>query len=80
MLIVPVLLPVSVTWQEPELSVQLVLAGETPAPLSLKLIVPDGVVGEPDVSVTVAVQVEPWLITTGLVQETAVLVLCTPLA
>jgi hypothetical protein len=62
-----------VTEQLPELSVQLVLAGETPAPLAEKLTVPVGVLAVPvSVSLTVAVQVEPWLIATGLVQFTVV--------
>ena len=45
-----------------------------PAPLLLKLTVPVGVVGVAEVSVTVAVHVESWLTTTGLVQVTAVVV------
>jgi hypothetical protein len=43
-------------------------------PVSLRLTVPVGVVGVDDVSVTVTVQVEPWLITTGVVQLTVVVV------
>jgi hypothetical protein len=46
-------------------------------PLSEKLTVPPGVSAEPEVelSFTVAVQVEDWLTTTGVVQETVVVVL-----
>jgi hypothetical protein len=59
-LIVPVLLPVKVTEQLPELRVQLALAGETPAPLAVKLTVPVGVEDVPgEVSLTVTVQLEP---------------------
>lgn len=40
-------------------------------PVSLIATVPVGVMNVPaEVSVTVTVQVEPWLITTGVVQET----------
>jgi hypothetical protein len=38
------------------LSVQLVLAGDTPPPLAVKFKLPVGVMGVPDASVTVAVQ------------------------
>jgi hypothetical protein len=69
-------LPVKLTEQLPELSVQLVLVGETPAPLAVKLTVPVGVVGVPDVSVTVTVQLEAWPITTGLAHERDVEVGC----
>ena len=42
-------------------------------PVSLRLTLPVGVVApEVEVSVTVTVQVEPWLITTGVVQDTVV--------
>ncbi len=46
-------------------------------PLSEKPTVPPGESAEPEVelSVTVAVQVEDWLTTTGVVQETVVVVL-----
>ena len=46
-------------------------------PLSEKLTVPPGVSAEPDVelSVAMAVQIEDWLTTTGVVQETVVVVL-----
>ena len=44
-------------------------------PVSLSVTVPDGVRNVPaEVSVTVTVHVEPWLTTTGVVQETAVVV------
>jgi len=44
-------------------------------PVSLRATVPVGVMNVPvEVSVTVTVQVEPWLITTGVVQETVVVV------
>ena len=58
-MIVPVVLPVNVAEQVPPLRVQLVLVGETPAPLAVKLTVPAGVVGVAEVSLTVAVQLEP---------------------
>ena len=50
---------------------------EPETPLSEKLTVPPGVSAEPDVelSVTVAVHVEDWLTTTGVVQLTVVVVL-----
>jgi hypothetical protein len=49
------------------------VVNEPVTPVSLRLTVPVGVVAPvADVSVTVTVQVEPWLITTGLVQETVV--------
>jgi len=45
-------------------------------PVSLRATVPVGVRNEPaaELSVTVTVQVEPWLIATGVVQETVVVV------
>ena len=44
-------------------------------PVSLRATVPVGVLVVPgDTSVTVTLQVEPWLITTGVVQLTAVVV------
>ena len=46
------------------------------APVLEKVTDPVGVVGLALVSVTVTVQVEPWLTTTGLVHETAVVVVC----
>lgn len=44
-------------------------------PVWLKVTVPVGVMNVPaEVSVTVTLQVEPWLITTGVVQVTVVVV------
>jgi len=44
-------------------------------PVWLRATVPVGVMNVPaEVSVTVTLQVEPWLITTGVVQETVVVV------
>ncbi len=43
-------------------------------PERVKLTAPDGVVGPAFVSVTVAVQVEAWFTTTGVSQETLVVV------
>ena len=44
-------------------------------PVSAIVTVPDGVIAVPgDVSVTVTLQAEPWLITTGEAQVTAVVV------
>jgi hypothetical protein len=46
-------------------------------PVSVRLTVPVGVVAPVDeVSVTVTVQVDPWLTTTGVVQLTVVVVGC----
>ena len=54
-------------------SVQVVKAPVTP--VSLSATVPVGVlVGAGDTSVTVTVHVEPWLMRTGVVQETVVVV------
>jgi len=51
------------------------VVNEPVTPVSLRATVPDGVVEVPaDVSATVTVQVEPWLTTTGVVQETVVVV------
>ena len=48
---------------------------EPVTPVSLRLTVPVGVVApEADVSVTVTLHVEPWLITTGDVHVTVVVV------
>jgi len=49
---------------------------EPAGPVSVKVTVPVGVVGLALVSVTVAVHNDPWLTTTGLAQETVVIVLC----
>jgi hypothetical protein len=43
-------------------------------PVPVKLIIPLGVVGVPDVSVTVAVHVDPWPTIMGVTQETPVVV------
>lgn len=53
------------------------LEKEPETPLSPKLTEPPGVMAEPSVelSVSVAVQVEAWLTTTGVVHETVVVVL-----
>ena len=45
-------------------------------PVALNETVPVGVVGVEDVSVTVAVQVEPWLTSIGVVQLRVVVVWC----
>jgi hypothetical protein len=48
-------------------------------PVSVRATVPVGVVAPVvEVSVTVTVHVEPWLATTGVVQETATVVAWTP--
>jgi len=44
-------------------------------PVSVRATVPDGVMNVPgEVSATVTVHVEPWLTTTGVVQDTVVVV------
>jgi len=69
---VPAAEPVKVTVQLPADNVQLAALRE-PAPVDVKLTLPVGVIAVlTSVSVTVAVQVEPWLMTTGLVQATLV--------
>ena len=45
-------------------------------PVWLNATVPVGVVAPTEVSVTVTLHVDPWLITTGVVQETVVVVTC----
>ena len=45
-------------------------------PVWVRETAPVGVVAPAEVSVTVTVQVDPWLITTGVVQETLVVVTC----
>ncbi len=45
-------------------------------PASLRATVPVGVVATTDVSETVTVQVEPWLITTGVAHNMVVVVPC----
>ncbi len=72
---VPAAVPVKVTVQVPAtFRIQLGALSE-PVPVDVKVTVPVGVLAVPDdVSVTVAVHVDAWLITTGLAHETAVLV------
>jgi hypothetical protein len=53
--------------------VQLAVSGVM-LPVPVKLTIPLGVVGVPEVSVTVAVHVDPWLTIIGLSQETPVVV------
>jgi hypothetical protein len=77
--IVPALLPVKfaehVAVAPLPLREQLVLVGDTPAPLAVRLTVPDGVVAVPlDVSVTLIVQLLATPVKTGLVQLTDVVV------
>ena len=49
-------------------------------PFSVSVTVPVGVVAPvEEVSITVTVQVEPWLTTTGVVQLTVVVVTCSPM-
>ncbi len=75
-LAVPVAVAVNVTEHVPDTSVQLAAGVKLPAgPVSVKLTVPVGVLAVPAaVSATVAEHVEPWLMTTGEVHETVVLV------
>ena len=73
---VPVAVAVKVTEQLPETNAQVVELNEPAGPVSVKVTVPVGVMIVPgEVSLTVAVQEDPWPITTGLVQTTAVDVL-----
>ncbi len=69
----PAAVPVKLTVQLPPVRVQFAALNE-PVPVDVKVTVPVGVIGVPavEVSVTVAVQVDAWLITTGVAQETAV--------
>ena len=68
--------PVKLTWQLPDARVQLV-ALRTPALVGVNVTVPEGVVAPvAEESVTVTVQVDAWLITTGLWQLMLVAVLC----
>jgi hypothetical protein len=49
-------------------------------PFSVSVTVPVGVVAPvEEVSITVTVQAEPWLTTTGVVQLTVVVVTCSPM-
>ena len=81
-LIVPDALPLKLAEQVaalplPPPRVQLVLVGDTPAPLAVKLTVPEGVIApEVEVSVTVAVQLLDPPTNTGLAQLTLVVVVC----
>lgn len=53
------------------------VVNEPVTPVSLRATVPVGVVAPvADVSVTVTVQVDPWLMTTGVEHETVVVVAC----
>src|SRR5438445_8744539 len=70
---VKVLVHVAVPAVVPAASVQVVKVPVTP--VTAKVTEPVGVLtGAGEVSVTVAVQVDPWLTTTGLVHVTAVVV------
>jgi|SRR5205807_5280980 len=70
---VNVLVHVAVPAVVPAANVQVVKVPVTPA--TVKVTEPVGVLtGAGEVSVTVAVQVDPWLTTTGLVHVTAVVV------
>ena len=54
------------------------VVNEPVTPVSAIVTVPDGVMAVPgDVSVTVTLQAEPWLMTTGEAQVTAVVVILT---
>lgn len=51
------------------------VVNEPVTPVSARVTVPEGVVAVPDeVSLTVTLQAEPWLITTGVAQLTVVVV------
>ncbi len=73
-LAVPVAVAVNVTEHVPAVSVQLANGVKLPAgPVSVNETVPVGVLVVPAaVSATVAVQVDPWLTTTGEVHATVV--------
>ncbi len=58
--------------QEPDARLQDPAPANSPLLSELKFTVPEGVVGVPLVSATVAVQDEAWLITTGLSQVSVV--------
>lgn len=63
----------NVTEQLPETRVHVAELKDPAGPVSVKVTVPVGVMIVPvEVSVTVAVHEEAWLITTGVVQTTAV--------
>jgi len=76
----PAVVGVNVTEQLPDTSVQVVELNEPTAPVSENVTVPVGVViGPVEVSLTVAVQFEPWFATTELgEQATTVDVVCWP--
>ena len=71
---VPAAVPVNVTEHEPTARVHVGALNVPAAPVLDHVTVPVGVIGVPaaEVSVTVAVHVDPWLTITGLVQDTAV--------
>jgi len=70
---VPVAVAVKVTVQLPDTRVHVVELKEPAGPVSVKVTVPVGVMTVPgEVSVTVAVQDEAWLIATGLEHTTPV--------
>ena len=74
---VPAAEPVKVTLQLPETNVQGLGVPRLPVPVTIaNRTVPAGVLAVPAVavSVTVAVQVDAWLMKTGLVHDTAVVV------
>ena len=73
-LAVPAALPVKVTLQLPETNVQGLGVPRLPVPVTIaNSTVPAGVLAVPAaLSVTVAIQVEAWLMKTGVVHETAV--------
>jgi hypothetical protein len=72
----PATVPVNVTLQLPETNVHGLGVPRVPVPVTMaNRTVPGGVLAVPAaVSVTVAVQVEAWLMNTGVLQETAVAV------
>ncbi len=73
-LAVPAAVAVKVTEHVPAVSVQLANGVKLPAgPVSVNETLPVGVAAVPsDVSATVAEQVDPWLMNTGLVHATVV--------
>jgi hypothetical protein len=69
----PVAVAVNVTEQLPEARVHVVELKEPAGPVSVNVTVPVGVMTVPaEVSATVAVHVDGWLTTTGVVQVTVV--------
>ena len=72
-MVVPEVLGVNPTEHEPKVRVQLLESKLPEAPSELNVTVPTGVIAVPDEeSVTLVVQVEVWLTTTGVVHDTAV--------